>query len=76
LTWRDKAQEVISHVVADNPDADYGELKAALKAAYPFGERKYHPYKVWCEEQRKVLRAHSDAPNEDMPLLKWSEEVN
>jgi hypothetical protein len=26
------------------------EVKKALFDAYPFGERKYHPYKIWLDE--------------------------
>jgi hypothetical protein len=28
-------------------------IHAALLAAYPFGERKYHPYKIWLSEIRR-----------------------
>lgn len=26
------------------------EIRQALRDAYPFGEREYHPYKIWCDE--------------------------
>ena len=29
--------------------------KAAIDAAYPFGEREHHPYKVWLKERRAYL---------------------
>ena len=36
------------------PSGDRGkaekEIKKALREAYPFGERKYHPYKIWLDE--------------------------
>jgi len=28
------------------------EIRAALRAAYPFGPRKHHPYKIWLDEIR------------------------
>ena len=30
-------------------------LRKALREAYPFGEREYWPYKVWCDEIRSQL---------------------
>lgn len=37
------------------------ELRKALRAAYPFGERKHWPYKVWLAEiQRQVGRRNAD----------------
>lgn len=51
--WRFHAAQTIERVVATaSPGTD---LKAAIDAAYPFGERKYAPYKMWLEERRKVL---------------------
>jgi hypothetical protein len=28
------------------------EVRAALRAAYPFGVRRHHPYVIWCDEIR------------------------
>mgnify|MGYP003607948618 CR=1 FL=1 len=53
--WKDKAREVIAQVVRDVGTADETALKQALSKAYPFGERRMHPYKVWCEQVRKTL---------------------
>ena len=53
--WKDKANEVIAQVVRDVGTADETALKQALSKAYPFGERRMHPYKVWCEQVRKTL---------------------
>ena len=47
-TWRDHAQVVILRVMAANPGVTGPELRQLLSAAYPFGERKYWPYRVWC----------------------------
>lgn len=58
--WRSYAAQVISSVIGKrNPrrmNAD--ELKALRKeisAAYCYGARKYHPYKIWCSEVRNQL---------------------
>lgn len=31
------------------------ELLKLVDAAYPFGEREHHPYKVWLSERRKLI---------------------
>ncbi len=47
-TWRDIARPIIANVLKQ--PLDEKEIKAALKKAYPFGERSMHPYKIWCDE--------------------------
>jgi len=55
MTWRDQAAIVISDVLRQNPDAGQKELRKLISAAYPFGERKYYPYKIWCDEVNRQL---------------------
>jgi len=31
-------------------------LYKKISEAYPFGERKYHPYKIWLDEVHKAIR--------------------
>ena len=52
--WRAKAAEVISEVLdlcgdVSTPE-DEKATRARLREAYPFGEKKYHPYKIWLDE--------------------------
>lgn len=54
-TWRDIARPIIAQVIADLGTEDTAKLRKALRAAYPFGEREYHPYKIWCHEIRVQL---------------------
>jgi len=54
-TWRERAQRVIAEVRAAHPDAAGDELRRLLRDAYPFGQRQYHPYKIWCDEVRRAL---------------------
>ncbi len=56
--WRPHAAKVIQRVLKENPDKTEKELKALLRAAYPFGPRQYHPYKIWCSEVRAQLATH------------------
>lgn len=51
--WRDQAAKVISEVIAANADKGEKAVSVALFAAYPFGERKFYPYKVWLDEIRR-----------------------
>ena len=63
MSWRDEAKAVIDRVDASlRFDATYEERAAALFAAYPFGERKYTPYKTWLQERRKYLTKYSPEP--------------
>jgi len=54
-TWRDLARPIIARVIAEVGTSDMRALRRALRAAYPFGERKYHPYRIWCSEIRVQL---------------------
>jgi hypothetical protein len=57
--WRTKAQNVIRDALelgfkAGESDA---QILARIDAAYPFGERAMHPYKIWLDERRKAMDA-------------------
>lgn len=49
-TWRAQAAPIIAKVLEDNYGKSNDEIRTALRDAYPFGERKYHPYKIWLNE--------------------------
>jgi hypothetical protein len=52
-SWRVKACQVIEQVIKDAPPG--ADLVKLIDEAYPFGDRKYLPYKMWLEERKKVL---------------------
>lgn len=54
-TWRDIAKPIIKRVLAATRAQPMKERRRALHDAYPFGERKYWPYKIWCHEIRVQL---------------------
>lgn len=59
--WRRLSREVIARTLAGlPPDADEKTTRAALRAAYPFGVREHHPYRMWCAEVKRVL--HGESP--------------
>lgn len=48
--WRLVADAAIATALLELPDgAEESAVRQAISKAYPFGERKYHPYKVWLE---------------------------
>lgn len=50
--WRRIAAPIIARVLAETEGMPEGDVRAALRAAYPFGVRRHHPYKIWLDEIR------------------------
>ena len=50
--WRAKAAPIVARVLAETAGKPEPEIRAALRAAYPFGVRRHHPYRIWCDEIR------------------------
>ena len=77
-SWRDYMQPIIAAVLAAHPD-EGPERRAALRKAYPAGERAHHPYKVWLDEiarqtgKKPPLGTRKKAPNPGQLNL-WSDE--
>jgi len=44
------AAPIIARVLAENAGKPEVEVRAALRAAYPFGPREHHPYRIWLDE--------------------------
>jgi hypothetical protein len=55
MTWRDKAAPIIAAVINQVGTDDLPRLRRALREAFPFGAREFHPYKIWCDEIRVQL---------------------
>lgn len=73
-TWTDRAFKHIAQLDAElGPDASYEERRAALRAGYPFGERKGWRYQAWLTAQREYLSRHDNRPltQKDAPLFFW-----
>ena len=68
--WRDIAESTIRRAMASLPaDAGLKDRKAAVDAAYPFGERRWLPYKVWLKARRKALIPFGYVPlNQRKPI--------
>lgn len=56
-TWKQRAQDVILAVMrgalADAVSRE--EMLRRVDSSYPFGERKYYPYRAWLEVRRALL---------------------
>ena len=50
--WRKFAAPIIARVLAETTGKPDAEVREALRAAYPFGPRRHHPYRIWLDEIR------------------------
>ena len=67
--WRDIAAPIIREVIARIGCDDDRALRKALFEAYPFGERKMHPYKIWRDEIKRQLEGRQHRrPNVPPPV--------
>ena len=62
--WRHHAAPIIARVLEETKGKPDKEIRAALRTAYPFGPRKHHPYRIWCDEIRVQTRRRR-APKPD-----------
>ena len=68
MNWSLTARETIQRVHAALPaDASLTTRKAAIDAAYPFGERAYSPYKTWLRARREYLCRFGHVPRNAPP---------
>lgn len=77
-TWRDIARRVIQEalVEAEEQSMDAATTKAYVNAHYPFGERAYHPYKIWLSEMKRAFNPAPEARPAESDLAKlraWNE---
>lgn len=64
--WRLRAREVIRETIAANPDlrGDLDAMRRKISDAYPFGERRYLPYKAWLDEVAKATNELAIRPED------------
>lgn len=56
MSWYDSARAHIEKVHEGLPkDISFADRKKAIAEAYPFGQRKMHPYKMWLKAQKEYL---------------------
>lgn len=55
-SWYEKAVEYIREEDEKlPPDVTIEQRKKAISAAYPWGERRFHPYKMWLKAQKEYM---------------------
>lgn len=66
-TWATTARAVMAKTLLDCQAASMTpEATAkAIDAAYPFGDRSHHPYKVWLRERKEFFSRHGLPRNGD-----------
>jgi hypothetical protein len=71
MTWIDAAWEAINAADRKVPTgAGLKERMAIIDAAYPFGERAHHPYKMWLRARKQYeIRHGGRAPRRRPPEL-------
>lgn len=65
LTWREHARPIVWRVIQENAGKTEKEIRAALFDAYPYGQRKHHPYKIWLDEIKKQLISSKKPKNQE-----------
>lgn len=56
--WNNRAAAAIHKALKESSHLQAAERLKAVDAAYPFGARKYHPYKQWLKVRRMILAQH------------------
>ena len=57
LSWHGRALVVIAERIETGRrlGMTVEQIRAAVDAAYPFGQREYHPYKQWLKARREMF---------------------
>jgi hypothetical protein len=72
--WQATAKQTIDRAYAEGESLGLtgAALKAHVNAAYPFGLRSHHPYKVWCSELRKRFGTSVVSKADAARLAAWN----
>jgi hypothetical protein len=62
-TWREISRPIIEDVIRTVGKDDPKALRKAISAAYPFGERRYWPYKAWLAEVKAQIGGMRPRPH-------------
>lgn len=63
MSWLETAERYIREAHEKVPkDATLKERMKIIDAAYPFYERKYHPYKQWLKARKSYLNKYDQKP--------------
>jgi hypothetical protein len=65
--WRNMAAPIIRRVLAEHAGEDEAAIRAALRDAWPWGPRKHHPYRIWCDEVARQQGRKPEALHGTLP---------
>lgn len=70
-SWRQRATSVIMREINAGLAANKepSAIRRLVDAAYPFGERAMHPYKIWLSERLKLFVLHGLGTTEETKRL-------
>lgn len=73
-SWLEQARFVISRAISEGVDAkeDIAAIRKRVDSAYPFGERQYHPYKMWLKARLQLFVIAGLATTEEAERAKKS----
>lgn len=63
--WKERSWRTVREVLEEcerDGVTDPKERRKRLSAAYPFGERKYWPYKMWLQVLKMAMAGHTATP--------------
>lgn len=55
MSWRAVAETACQEAILAGIGEPLELVEKRIRANYPFGERKYHPYKIWLSEVKRQL---------------------
>jgi len=58
MTWREHCSPIIRRVISETGTDDIKLLRKKLRDVYPYGEKKYWPYKVWLSEIKDQIHGY------------------
>jgi len=65
-TWREHCSPIIRRIILEVGTEDMKKLRKVLRDSYPYGEKKFWPYKVWLSEIRKQIHFEAGTLSEQM----------
>lgn len=69
--WRKTARAVVTQALADAAEhnLDEQQTRRLISSRYPFGQRQYHPYKIWLDEVKRGLAPAIQAAQAARPVF-------
>lgn len=66
-TWYERSMDFINCMSDENPNLSKDDLEKLCRKEYPFGARKYYPYKAFLKAVKDVFHPELKARKEKCP---------